>query len=72
MSDEGQLLYLKGYAHPIRFNDMAKRGIIPKELSDKLPPAEAYEKAVFLSVPELTEAKAYITENWRKVVYGES
>lgn len=71
MSDEGQLIYLKGYAHPIRFNDMVKRGVIPQELLDKLPPAEAYEKAVFLSVEELTEVKTYITENWRKVVYGE-
>lgn len=71
MSDEGQLIYLKGYAHPIRFNDMVKRGVIPQELLDKLPPAEAYEKAVFLTVEELTEAKTYITENWRKVVYGE-
>jgi putative spermidine/putrescine transport system substrate-binding protein len=71
MSDEGQLIYLKGYAHPIRFNDMVKRGVIPQELLGKLPPAEAYEKAVFLSVEEFTEAKEYITENWRKVVYGE-
>ncbi len=71
MSDEGQLIYLKGYAHPIRFNDMVKRGVIPQEILDKLPPAEAYEKAVFLTVEEQTEMKTYITENWRKEVYGE-
>lgn len=71
MSDEGQNLYLKGYAHPIRFNDMAKRGVIPQEMLDKLPPAEAYEKAFFPTIEQLTETKAYITENWRKVVYGE-
>lgn len=71
MSDEGQNLYLKGYAHPIRFNDMVKRGVVPQEMLDKLPPAEAYEKAVFLTVDELTEVKTYITENWRKVVFGE-
>jgi putative spermidine/putrescine transport system substrate-binding protein len=71
MSDEGQLLYLKGYAHPIRFNDMAKRGVIPADLAAKLPPAEAYANAVFLSVDELQAATTYITENWRKVVYGE-
>jgi len=71
MSDEGQNLYLKGYAHPIRFTDMVKRGVVPKEMLDKLPPAEAYEKAVFPTVEELTEIKAYITDNWRKVVYGE-
>jgi putative spermidine/putrescine transport system substrate-binding protein len=71
MSDEGQNLYLKGYAHPIRFNDMAKRGVIPQEIMDKLPPAENYAKAVFPTLQQLTETKTYITENWRKVVFGE-
>ena len=71
MSDEGQLIYLKGYAHPIRFNDMAKRGVIPADLAAKLPPAESYANATFLTVDELQEATTYITENWRKVVYGE-
>ena len=71
MSDEGQLLYLKGYAHPIRFNDMAKRNVIPQELLDKLPPAAAYEKATFLTADQQAAAKTYITENWRKVVFGE-
>jgi putative spermidine/putrescine transport system substrate-binding protein len=71
MSDEGQLLYLKGYAHPIRFNDMASRGVIPADLAAKLPPAESYANATFLSVEELQAATTYITENWRKVVYGE-
>jgi putative spermidine/putrescine transport system substrate-binding protein len=71
MSDEGQNLYLKGYAHPIRFNDMVKRGVVPQEMLDKLPPAEAYEAAVFLPVEKLTEVNEYITTNWRKVVFGE-
>ena len=46
-SDEGQLKWLEGYCHPIRFNDLAARGVIPQELLDKLPPAAAYEAAVF-------------------------
>lgn len=71
MSDEGQLLYLKGYAHPIRYTDMASRGVIPEDLAAKLPPAEAYEKAIFPSVEILTAVKAHITENWRARVYGE-
>ncbi|MEN6299757.1 MAG: substrate-binding domain-containing protein [Anaerolineaceae bacterium] len=71
MSDEGQNLYLKGYAHPIRFNDMVKRGVVPQEMLDKLPPAEDYARAVFLTVEELQAANKYITENWRKVVFGE-
>jgi len=71
MSDEGQNLYLKGYAHPIRFNDMVKRGVVPQAMLDKLPPAENYAKAVFLTVDELQAANKTITENWRKVVFGE-
>jgi putative spermidine/putrescine transport system substrate-binding protein len=71
MSDEGQLLYLKGYAYPIRYNDMAKRGVIPAELAAKLPPAEDAARAYFLTIDQLSVAKTYITDNWRKVVYGE-
>jgi putative spermidine/putrescine transport system substrate-binding protein len=71
MSDEGQNLYLKGYAHPIRFNDMVKRGVVPQAMLDKLPPAENYAKATFLTVDQLQTATKYITDNWRKVVYGE-
>jgi putative spermidine/putrescine transport system substrate-binding protein len=71
MSDEGQNLYLKGYAHPIRFNDMVSRGVVPQEMLDKLPPAESYAKAFFPTVEQLQASNAYITENWRRVVYGE-
>ena len=65
---KARYIYLKGYAHPIRFNDMAKRGVVPAELAAKLPPAEAYANAVFLTVDELQAATTYITENWRSVV----
>ena len=51
-SDEGQLGWLKGYCHPIRFNDLAASGMIPQELLDKLPPAAAYEAAVFPTLEE--------------------
>lgn len=71
MSDEGQLIWLKGYAYPIRYNDMAARGVIPADLAAKLPPAEDVAKATFLTLDQQTAVKTYITENWRKVVYGE-
>jgi putative spermidine/putrescine transport system substrate-binding protein len=67
-SDEGQLLWLEGYCHPIRFNDMAQRGVIPQALLDALPPADAYAKAVFPSIDEQNAAKAEITANWDAVV----
>ncbi len=67
-SDEGQLGWLKGYCHPIRFNDLAKNGKIPQELLDKLPPAAAYEKAVFPTLEEQAAAKEAITKQWDSVV----
>ena len=67
-SDEGQLGWLKGYCHPIRFNDLAKNGKIPQDLLDKLPPAEAYAKAVFPTVEQQEANKKAVTEGWDNVV----
>jgi putative spermidine/putrescine transport system substrate-binding protein len=67
-SDEGQLLWLKGYCHPIRFNDLAKNGKIPQDLLDALPPAENYAKAVFPTLDEQLAAKKEISSNWDSVV----
>lgn len=65
-SDEGQLLWLKGYCHPIRFNAMQAAGKIPAEVMANLPPAEAYAKAVFPSLDEQGAAKAATAEGWAK------
>lgn len=67
-SDEGQNIWLKGYCHPIRFNDMAERGVIPQELLDALPPADAYAAAVFPSLEELTSAQEMIVSQWDTIV----
>jgi putative spermidine/putrescine transport system substrate-binding protein len=67
-SDEGQLGWLAGYCHPIRFNDMAARGVIPQDLLDKLPPADAYAKAVFPTLDEQAAAKEAITTKCDSVV----
>ncbi|MBX6321448.1 MAG: ABC transporter substrate-binding protein [Rhodospirillaceae bacterium] len=67
-SDEGQLGWLKGYCHPIRFQDLAKNGKIPSEMMAKLPPAEAYEAAVFPTLEEQAAAKEVITKKWDAVV----
>lgn len=67
-SDEGQLIWLKGYCHPIRYNDLVSRGVVPQELAAKLPPAEAYAKAFFPTLEQMTKAKEIITTNWDKVV----
>ena len=67
-SDEGQLGWLKGYCHPIRFNDLVKNGKVPQEMLDKLPPAAAYEKAYFPTLEEQGAAKETITKKWDEVV----
>lgn len=67
-SDEGQLGWLAGYCHPIRFNDLAAKGLIPQDLLDALPPAAAYEKALFPSIDQQNAAKAIITGQWDAVV----
>ncbi|MEZ5830354.1 MAG: ABC transporter substrate-binding protein [Dongiaceae bacterium] len=67
-SDEGQLLWLKGYCHPIRFNDLVKNGKVPQEMLDKLPPAAAYEAAVFPTLDEQAAGKEVITKQWDTVV----
>lgn len=67
-SDEGQLLWLKGYGHPIRYDDLVKRNVIPADLAKKLPPAELYAKAVFPTGAQVSAARKYVGENWEKVV----
>ena len=46
-SDEGQLLWLKGYSHPVRFQDMSDRGVVPQDLLDALPSADLYANIEF-------------------------
>ncbi len=67
-SDEGQNVWLTGYSHPLRSNDMSARGVIPADLAAKLPSAALYAKAVFPSPDQLTAAKDLITKNWDSVV----
>ena len=67
-SDEGQLGWLKGYCHPIRFKDLVTRNVVPKELMDKLPPAASYDAAYFPTVEEQAAHKAGVTSGWDTVV----
>jgi len=64
-SDEGQILWMKGYCHPIREADMRARGVVPADLAAKLPDVSG---AVFPSLDQLNAAKALITGSWDKVV----
>ena len=60
-SDEGQLLWLKGYCNPIRYDDLVKRGVVPADLAAKLPDSTG---AVFPTPAQLEAATTLITEGW--------
>jgi putative spermidine/putrescine transport system substrate-binding protein len=65
-SDEGQLLWLKGYATPARFDAMLKAGKIPQDLIDKLPKREG--KIEFPSVEQADKAFEQVKAGWPTIV----
>jgi putative spermidine/putrescine transport system substrate-binding protein len=67
-SDEGQLGWLKGYCHPIRFLDLVKNKKVPADVLAKLPPAAAYDKAVFPTLEQQGQSSGIITKQWDTVV----
>ena len=67
-SDEGQLGLLKGYCHPIRFQNLIDTKKIPDDLMKKLPPPEAYAKATVPTIEQGNALKETITKGWDRVV----
>jgi putative spermidine/putrescine transport system substrate-binding protein len=67
-SDAGQLAWLKGGCHPVRFNDLAKRNAIPADVMANLPSADSYKAVVFPTVEQITKASDYLNKNWDTVV----
>ena len=64
-SDEGQILWMKGYCHPIRESDLRARNVIPADILSKLPDVSG---AVFPSLAQLKTASETITKGWDSVV----
>jgi putative spermidine/putrescine transport system substrate-binding protein len=67
-SDEGQLGWLKGYCHPVRFVSLVAEKKVPEALLSRLPPVGAYRGAVFPSIDDQAAAKDIITKGWDSVV----
>ena len=63
-SDQGQIIWLKGYSHPARFQDLSTRKVIPQSLLAALPAASLYAKIKFASNGQQTAAKAKIATDW--------
>ncbi len=69
-SDQGQLLFLKGFAHPARFPDMVARKVVPAALIKALPSPALYAKVKFANRKQNNDSKALILDQWPKKVGG--
>lgn len=66
-SDEGQLLWLKGYATPVRYEDLRARNVVPAELQAALPDVTGINVA-FPNVDQIAAGLKSINEKWNEVV----
>jgi putative spermidine/putrescine transport system substrate-binding protein len=64
-SDEGQNIWLKGYCHPIRYEDLVANNKVPADQLAKLPDVAG---TVFPSLEQLDAARTLITSQWDTVV----
>lgn len=64
-SDEGQNLWLDGYCHPIRYENLVANNAVPADALAKLPDVAG---AVFPTLDQLNKAKELITTQWPTVV----
>ncbi len=67
-SDEGQLAWMKGYAHGVQQADLESRGVIPSDLAAKLPASSAFSSAVAPTPAQLDAALALIKSGWMTTV----
>ncbi|HPV89760.1 MAG TPA: ABC transporter substrate-binding protein [Ornithinibacter sp.] len=65
-SDEGQNLWLKGGARPVRFEAMKTAGTLDAAAAAALPPIEG--AAVVPTQADAEAGKAYLAENWANAV----
>ena len=65
-SDEGQNLWLKGLARPVRMAAMQKSGNVDSAAAAKLPPVNG--TPVFLSQDQATKAKDYLASHWAQAI----
>jgi putative spermidine/putrescine transport system substrate-binding protein len=70
-SDEGQLFFLKGYAHPARYQKLVAAGKVSADLAAKLPAAEQYSNVKFVTdLTLLSTAATALNTNWQSQVLG--
>lgn len=69
-SDEGQLTWLNGYCHPVRFDDLVRNGKVSARQLERLPDFKEREAAepVFPTAEEQERAKDIIVNGWDDIV----
>lgn len=67
-SDEGQLAWIKGYAHGVQQADLESRNVIPADVKAKVPASSAYASAVAPSPDQLSAGNTLITKGWMSTV----
>lgn len=65
-SDEGQLLWLKGYATPTRIDDLTARGVIPQDILAALPASDV--PVAFPNFDQINSSIKTINTRWNEVV----
>ena len=65
-SDEGQNIWLQGFARPVRLDAMVAAGTADQEALANLP--EAKGTPVFLTQEQLAKNQQYLLENWEQAV----
>ncbi len=65
-SDEGQNLWLKGLARPVRMAAMTTAGTVDQTAAAALPPVNG--TPVFLSDAQANAAKAYLATHWAQAI----
>ena len=65
-SDEGQNLWLKGHARPVREAAMVKAGTIDKAAYAELPKTKG--APIFLTSKQTDKAATYLATNWAKAI----
>jgi putative spermidine/putrescine transport system substrate-binding protein len=65
-SDEGQNIWLQGFARPVRLDAMVEAGTVDQEAVANLP--EVKGDPVFLTQDQLAAQQQYLLENWEKAV----
>ncbi len=64
-SDEGQAIWMMGYCHAIRYDDLVENDLVSEEIIGKLPDVEG---AVYPSLAQNDAARELITTQWDSVV----